>query len=340
MSRWLGSGMRLARWRLLLPALLSASLVFPGSVMSGSAAPASAQPIDIGSWLARIHSAAQRLNYSGTFIHQEGSRLQSSRLTHLVDASGEREKREMLDGQPREYIRLNDDVEGYELNNRRITRERRLSGDYFPGVIVAPGFEIGDHYNVRIVGTDRVAGRECDVAVIEPRDQLRFGYRFWIDRISNLLLRAQILNEHGMVIEQVGFTNISINDAIARSSLRPTVSSTKGWQTVDVKIKSADHEMAGWTIKAALPGFRKIRDVRRTFASGREVGQVVMTDGLAVLSVFIESPVVPGAIEGQATRGAMNVVMKRHGDHWITVVGQTPEAAVMQLANSLVFTKR
>lgn len=324
----------------MLPIMLSAILVFPIPALSGPAAPTAAQPVEIGSWLGRIHAAAQRLTYSGTFIHQEGARLQASRVTHMVDASGEHEKRETLDGQPREYIRLNDEVTGYELNNRRITRERRLSGDYFPGVIVAPGFEIGEHYSVRILGTDRVAGRECDVAMIEPRDQLRFGYRFWVDRISNLLLRAQIFNERGIVVEQVGFTDISINEFVTRSRLRPTVSTTKGWQTVDVTIKSADHELAGWTIKAAPPGFRKIRDVRRTFASGREVGQVVLTDGLAVLSVFIESPVAPGAIEGRATRGAMNVVMKRHGDHWITVVGQTPEAAVLQLANSLEFSKR
>ena len=44
------------------------------------------QPVDGVAWLDKIVSAAQKLNYSGTFTYSSGSHLEISRITHVVDA--------------------------------------------------------------------------------------------------------------------------------------------------------------------------------------------------------------------------------------------------------------
>lgn len=65
------------------------------SVMLGLCAllaqgPASAEhPTDPLSWLGRISTAGQRLNYVGTFVYQSGSHVETSRIAHRVDANGE-----------------------------------------------------------------------------------------------------------------------------------------------------------------------------------------------------------------------------------------------------------
>jgi sigma-E factor negative regulatory protein RseB len=58
--------------------------------------------------LERIARAARQLSYVGTFVYQHGDHVETSRIVHLVDASGEYEKLEALDGPRREIIRNND----------------------------------------------------------------------------------------------------------------------------------------------------------------------------------------------------------------------------------------
>lgn len=71
------------------------------------------QNTEVLAWLQRVAAAAQRLNYTGTFTYQSGRASETSRITHLVDASGEMEKLEVLDGSPREVVRYNDEVKCY-----------------------------------------------------------------------------------------------------------------------------------------------------------------------------------------------------------------------------------
>ena len=63
---------------------------------------------DALSWLQRMSTAARNLNYSGVFLYQTGVRTELSRITHFVDAAGEHERLETLDGTPREVLRNND----------------------------------------------------------------------------------------------------------------------------------------------------------------------------------------------------------------------------------------
>lgn len=294
---------------------------------------------EAGAWLARVQAAAQRLNYSGNFVYQQGNQLQSSRLTHAWDASGEHEKLEILDGQALEYIRHNDELKCYMPEAKVVVTEKRPAGERFPGLLMAPGADIDSHYKMSRVGTERVAGRNCRVTMLEPRDGLRYGYRLWTDHATGLLLKAQTLNEKGEVIEQVGFTEIGIGEPIERARFRPKVKSLEGWRQERLETWPADLRLSAWSARSPLPGFRKIREVRRAFADKREAGQIVYSDGLATISVFVESGSLPGASEGEVNRGPVNVVTRKSSEHWLTVVGEVPMSAVRQLANSLEFNR-
>lgn len=290
-------------------------------------------------WLNRVQHAAQRLNYVGNFVYQQGSQLQSSRITHAYDATGEHEKLEILDGQPMEYIRHNDELKCYIPETRVIVIEKRPPGERFPGLLMTTGAEIDAHYKITPLGNERVAGRNCQVTMVEPRDKLRYGYRLWTDQQTGLLLKAQTLNERGEVIEQVGFTQVSIGQPVDRSSFRPRVRSLEGWRTERLETRPVDLGAAGWSVKNAPSGFQKIREVKRLFTDNRQVSQMVFSDGLANISVFIENSPASGTSEGETNRGAINVMSKRHGDFWLTVVGEAPANSIRQLANSLDFNK-
>lgn len=295
-------------------------------------------------WLKKIQHSAQQLNYTGTFVYQQGNEMRTSRITHVQDPKGELEKLEILDGQPREYIRKGDEVVCYVPDARMLLVEKRVANDAFPAILEAEEDDLAQYYQVRTAEVGRVAGRDAQAIVLDPRDKLRYGYKLWADKASGLLLRAQTLNDRGETVEQIAFTQISIGDA-DRSKVRPSYANTDGWRVENTLMSQAS--LSGWSVKALPPGFRKVREVKRLVsdvsaggqASRREVSQMVFSDGLAAISVFIE-PGSQSRTEGSMQQGAVNIVGKRQGDHWLTVVGEVPPAAIRQVANSIEYKSR
>ncbi|MFC6520580.1 MucB/RseB C-terminal domain-containing protein [Undibacterium arcticum] len=52
--------------------------------------------------------------------------------------------------------------------------------------------------------------------------------------------------------------------------------------------------------------------------------------------MFIE-PGTQSRTEGSMQQGAMNIMGKRQGDFWLTIVGEVPAAALKQVANSIEY---
>jgi sigma-E factor negative regulatory protein RseB len=300
------------------------------------------------SWLKKIQSAAQKLNYSGTFVYQQGNQMRTSRITHLLEGRNEIEKLEILDGKPREYIRTNDEIVCYVPEAKTLLVEKRITHDIFPAILAANSSDLTESYDVLKGETGRVAGHESQAIVLEPKDSLRYGYKLWAEKSTGLLLRAQTLNEKNEVVEQIAFTQIAIG-GIDRSRVKPSFSNTSGWRVENSVMSQTS--LSGWTVKSIPPGFRKIREVKRMVTDTaaphpaasvvappqhREVSQMVFSDGLAAISVFIE-PGTHSRTEGSMQQGALNIVGKRQGDFWLTIVGEVPAAAIKQVANSIEF---
>ncbi|WP_183379080.1 MULTISPECIES: MucB/RseB C-terminal domain-containing protein [unclassified Herbaspirillum] len=305
---------------------------------------------DVQVLLKKIQVAAQRLNYSGTFVYQQANEVRSSRITHILSGKNEIEKLEVMDGKPREYIRNNEDVACYVPEAKTVLLEKRLTRDVFPAILAASPADLADHYTIRMDESGRVAGHDCQAVVMEPKDKLRYGYRFCADQATGLLLKAQTLDGKGNLVEQISFTQIEIGN-IDHNRVKPSFANTNGWH-VENSIVSQSH-LSGWTV-VPPPGFHKIQEVKRLIsdaqasgnassphpaASPREVSQIVFTDGLAAISVFIE-PGVQNRSEGAMQQGALNIVSRRQGDYWLTVVGEVPGVAIRQVSNSIEFKSK
>ena len=311
---------------------------------------------DAQAWLKRIHSAAQKLNYSGTFVYQQSNQIRTSRITHLLEGRNEREKLEILDGKPREYIRNNEEIICYVPEIKTLLVEKRVTQDVFPAILAASPADLGEHYNIRKAETGRVAGFDCQAVVLEPKDNLRYGYKLWAEKSTGLLLRAQTLDERNEVVEQIAFTQLTIGN-VDRAKVKPSFPNTQGWRIENAEMTPSS--LTGWTVKAIPPGFRKTREMKRVISDTpsppeqgngrpaavaarplqREVSQIVFSDGLAAISVFIE-PISQSRTEGSLQQGAMNITGKRQGDFWLTIVGEVPAAAIKQVANSIEFKPR
>jgi sigma-E factor negative regulatory protein RseB len=289
--------------------------------------------------LNRIHNATQRLSYTGTFVYQQGSRTEISRISRIADASGGTEKLEVLDGVPREVVRTRDGVRCYLPASQTVKVERTGSHRDFPAILPDRLADLPEHYVATRGESARIAGFDCVSVLLTPRDDLRYGYVLWADAHTGMLLRARTVNDKGETLEQFTFTQLQIGP-VARDKVKPR-HAARNWRVEDAEAAPADLAAAGWTIRADLPGFRKIDEVRRKLRESLLVGQVVYSDGLAAVSVFIE----PLAARHELTRtglsnlGAINIYTREVANHLVTVVGETPAASVRRIADRVEFRR-
>jgi sigma-E factor negative regulatory protein RseB len=316
-----------------------------GMVFAGGAVADQSQSVDAMAWLQRIQHAAQNVNYTGLLIYQQGPQIQVSRIVHEADATGEHEKLETLDGPPKEFIRDNDEVKCYLAQSRTVVIEKRGTARPFPGLLTTQVGSLEQLYSARLEAPDRVAGYSCQTILLEPKDNLRYGHRLCVENASGLLLRGQTLNQRHEVIEQITFTQVNIGVPIDKQSLRSrfAVPGTT-WRIENAAATPTNLAQAGWVLDSTMPaGYKKVLELLRTrTGQPQTVGHMVLSDGMAAVSIFIEPLQGPAAnaavVESRlSTQGAINVYSLQVNGHMVTVLGDAPVDSVMQIGNAVKF---
>lgn len=289
--------------------------------------------------LRRIYQATEKLSYSGTFVYQQGNRTETSRITRVTGPGGDIERVEVLDGMPREIVRTRDTVRCYLPESRTVKVEPRIDQRAFPGMLPEQIADLARHYTITRAETIRIAGFDCEAVVLTPKDDLRYGYKLWADVNSGMLLKARTFNRKGETIEQFTFAQFAIGN-VPRDRVR-TRHEARNWRIEDAAVAPADLARSGWSVRAELPGFRKVTEVTRKLSEARPVGQMVYSDGMAAVSVFIEP--VAGRSEavrpGLSSLGAFHIYTREVADHIVTVVGEAPAVSVRRIADQVEFRR-
>jgi len=324
----------MTRQALLLPAL-------PALLVLGLAGAVRAAPLQQDEGIAllqKIADAARNLNYAGTFVYQHGDTVETSRIVHFVDAGNEYEKLETLDGPRREVIRNNDEVLCYYPDAKVVRSDKRVARRSFPALLPEQLSSLAEYYEIRKGETERIGGFDSQALVLEPKDELRYGHKFWADAASGLLLKARMISERHNVVEQFSFTQLRIGAGVTREMVQPSFSTRSPEWRLDRFANNMISDMeSGWTVKNSPPGFRKVLEMRRTKQGNSVlVTHMVYSDGLAAVSVFIEPVATRHRIsEGSSRQGAINIFTRILDDQVVTVLGEAPAATVMQIANSI-----
>ena len=289
--------------------------------------------------LRKIYQATEKLSYSGTFVYQQGERVETSSITRLAGPGGEIERVEVLDGMPREIIRTRDTVRCYLPESQTVKVERRTDTRAFPAMLPERVSDLSRNYTITRGETARIAGFDCVSVVLTPKDELRYGYKLWSDVNSGMLLKARIFNRKGETVEQFSFVQLAMGN-VPRDRVKVR-NAAQNWRVEDAAVAPANLGLAGWSVGAELPGFRKIIEVTRKLSDARPAGQMVYSDGLAAVSVFIEP--MAGRAEavrpGPSSLGAFQIYTREVANHVVTVVGEAPAASVQRIAAGVEFRK-
>ncbi|MCX7192207.1 MAG: MucB/RseB C-terminal domain-containing protein [Proteobacteria bacterium] len=285
-------------------------------------------------WLKKAASADHQTNYSGVFVYQYGSHVETSRISHVVETDSEYEKLESLDGPKREIIRHHGQVWCYR-NHKMVQVDSQHGPGRFPLLLPDQLSALSKNYQVKEIGLDRVAGYNTQVILYQAQDNLRYSRKIWMDTGSGLLLKSAVLNDKNQVVEQYAFTELKLGAEVDRSWVAASMSGN----AKPVVSQAAPVFNSGWVVDALPNGFRKTKEILRPMPGKHApVIQLVFSDGLSAISVFIEpADADEDDNEGMTSQGAVNLYHKVVDKHLYTVVGEVPPKAVMQALDSIRF---
>ena len=328
------------RLRALFGGLVAAGVVASGSAQAGG--PAADDPV---LWVQRMNQVLANRNYDGVFVHQLGERRETMRIIHRVQDGHLTERLVSTDGSGREFIRDGNELVGYFPDRHIVVVEKRPRSLGFIGGL--PGFDTvaQSNYEVRDVQRTRIQGRPARVITVTPRDTYRYGYRLWIDEKTSLPVKTQLASLSGEIIEQITFASLTMPSHIDDEMLKAEVD-TEGFRWLRREPPSArPGEVLAWSAQTLPPGFRRgAGGVSGMPGPPRPSSHLVFTDGLASVSVFIESAGLPPPLSrtgeprqasGPAQLGAAAAFTTIFEGFRVTAVGEVPPQTVKVIAESL-----
>lgn len=322
-------------------------LAASGGAADVDRAPLAASPAvpmaDPETLLERMNRAQRNLSYEGTLVYLHGHRLATLHIAHQIIDGAVRERLLALSGPVRAVARNERGVTCMLPDSHPIALPGLPTGGRSASAVLRTGpvnFDrIRGNYLLHGLGMSRVAGRDTDVVGIVPRDNYRYGYRFYIDRDSGLALKIDLMDEASEPVEQVMFTNVAIDQSFNEGVAAPLSDHGESNNTSHLGEQEPDSERrgVGWSVNDLPPGFEVMASEGNVVTTGTPTvarAQIVIGDGLASASIYIE-PAGGRVLNGATRMGAITAVGATLDGHQVTVVGEIPERTARRLMAGL-----
>lgn len=280
------------------------------------------------SWLQRMSDISRKLPYEGIFVMQMGDSMQTIKVENHPGGYASESRLVVLDGQQREVRCFRNESVTLAWGAKGQRLERRLGSRHFPDLLPEKAGRLVENYAMQLGDTDRVAGQECRILELVPKDRYRWGYVLCADLYTGLPLKAVMVDGEGRTLVQYAFVEVRKGAASKPDPDLP------GMVPSD-DLRPAENSAVA--VKFLPPGYIKVAAIKRKLPN--RIGDVehwVFSDGLNHISMFIEpAPKNMVSVKGQSTRGMMNLLTRKLGRYQVTVLGDAPWPAVEAVAKNL-----
>lgn len=307
---------------------------------------------DAREWLLRMDTAISTRNYDGTFIHVHGGQVETLRIIHRANDGEVMERLISLDGSGREFVRSGTELTCYLPDERAVLVEQRPAEGLLMGSLPRFNASTAAHYDMRQLERARLIGRDARVIEVMPRDDFRYGYRLWIDEQTAMPLKTQLCDAQGNVIEQVVFASLALPDHIADNAFKPQMS-TEGFRwlrqtpralTANAAVDSSGPSVLWDTLKMPAGFHITSRASQVMPGSNSPVEHIVLSDGVASVSVFVENRGPPQSEQKLSTTmtqvGSSTAFATERNGLRITAVGEVPGKTVQFIVGQVELSMR
>jgi len=306
------------------------------SLLCLSASGAWADSID--DWLDKMSQASQQQNFQGTLVIRQQDKMQAIRVKQGVTPKGSWQTLESLTGEDQTIIRHNNKVTTIFPAKKLVTISDEMAGSIDKGPLHPALPEnrqaLKKLYKLELSGHDRIANKSTQKIQMVPHDQHRYGYVFWLDQKSGLLLKCDLIDEKGKVLEQLMYSNVELLSSTPKNSIDVDVLST--YRKVQLMDEHSVRQQR-WQASNLPVGFELIRAVKVNHHSRvTPAYHMVYSDGMASVSVFVEQlKEVDKPVIGMSSMGPVNAYSSFMGNDYVTAIGEVPSATVRMIAESI-----
>lgn len=229
-----------------------------------------------------------------------------------------------------------------DVDNASDQRDPEGLGSMTPELVTL----LAAHYRASVTGQSWVADRRAQEVVVRHADGT-LAARFWLDNATKLPLRREMFDTHGRVISEDTFITLRLGvpaavpaPARSRPSSRPLANA-----------QLAGLRRSGWPLPGQLPGGLTLVQASETADASGPVIDLAYSDGLAVISLFLQRGHLPAemsgwsqvALHGQQVYAAdpdeRSVAWSAHGFVY-TLIADAPDQTVQDVVSALPHNAR
>jgi sigma-E factor negative regulatory protein RseB len=291
-------------------------------------------------WLERMTTAMSHLSYQGTFVYVRDGVVETMRITHITDETGVRERLYSVSGPQREVIRNRKGVRCVLEDSASVVEDQVVASSYFPELPLSIIDSNTSGYRLETGGDARIAGHRARRVSISPEDSFRYGYDFWLEEHTGLLLKWVLFDPNHKPLAKLMFTDFSMGSAINHSEIE---SDSRSEDFVEMKTFGPEKTVVSqssprWQPAKLPPGFQLASHSHKPGAEG-VYEHMVYSDGLAAVSVYVEQKDVGASIRsGVSQLGTNNAYVRKQGLLQITVIGEVPAITVKSIADDMALS--
>jgi sigma-E factor negative regulatory protein RseB len=340
----------------------------PAAILLGllTAVPASAGGDEASDWIRRMNETVANSNYEGVLVRQARDRHAVLRIVHRVRDGRMSERVAIIatEGSDpgREFIRNGSEWLAYAPDQRVRLRQTRNRSFGFLTALNGLSRDSTRHYIISSDGIGHIDGRPVQRISLLPRDELRYGYRFWLDPVTALPLKTQLVSRSGDIVSDLSFLSFSTPQKIDDDQLVPAFD-TSGFRSMngDVPLYTPGIAKVFSPRASLLPAGFRTRLLSTPQEEARAPGprtRFIVSDGIAWVSIFVESTPqekTPSKVSTQGpvgkassreasstptdeavTLGAQACYVAHRDGFSITVVGEVPPPTAKAIAAAVL----
>jgi sigma-E factor negative regulatory protein RseB len=149
-------------------------------------------------------------------------------------------------------------------------------------------------YELDYVGHSSADGRVADLVAVERPDGV-VAAKYWLDAQTKLPLRRQVFDTHARLVSDISVADVRFGPQ-SLGGMPQAVAQPYASQLDDAAIGSL--RATGWPLPGQLPGGMVLFAATRTPTSAGPVIGLSYTDGLSVISLFVQRGQLAGAMAG------------------------------------------
>lgn len=280
-----------------------------------------------------MHTATQNLNYELAFVQSSPANIDALRYRHVLVNGKTYAQLVSLDGVPQEILQRDNLISYFQPNFRPFTLKGNQISDSLPPILWANMVQLEKYYDFVTTGRNRIADRLVQTVRILPKDDFRYQYVVFIDEENHLLLRADMLNREGDLLDQFRVVNLYVGDEL--NDLAQYIQH----QQFPPLLIDKDHQNTptfDWQPNWLPQGFVLIN--QSIEKDGQEqIETQLYSDGLFSFKLYVSNKILPVEQNNIWKQGAYTIYSETLADKEITFIGQLPIASAKRIVQDLKF---